>query len=934
MKKVFLSLVISLFGAIGVMAQASHPWTPATNEDYESEMVVYAGIVDEYGPMWVWDTYIAAFIDGECRAVTEVAYAPDQTCYFPMRIAGAAADAGKNIEFKIWMDNLTYSMTETLTYVPEGTEGTLSDLFLFTMNCPRYYMLTPQVELTVGDVVDLSDYVEWVETTNPTLPDSLPWIVPSQEYVTLKGNQLTAVAPTDNNPVEILLDMPNCKSYDGNYSILVTVKRPEVPIQSITILDEYVGGVLVNVGDYETMTTILSSCYTLNPENTTEVPVWSCSDPEAIVASQAISHVGQIWTPVKPGEYVMTLMAQNCSATLHVRVYQPVQGISSDVKYLGVRVGDNIDELLKKACHVYPEDASNPLLLVSQTGVSDYVSWDGYALQPGEFNVMVMSDDNRSITITIPVIVHQDYTITAVEDELVFTLQPGDASRTIKYEVLNNLQFSPDVPEPNIMANGYDLNSDNENVVRMDTSIYLTGLGIAHIEAYHYYYYHVWDEATESIQEVQALNSCTFTVRGAKGVEVLTASIQSATIGDDQPFVITLTPEPEDAYFLPEDVYVFVRQNQTDGFPSNNWELATIEYDQDNDYLLTPKSIGSGTVYFMYDGVTETVSLNIGQTVHPQVGWKWISLYSGSIDLESIQMNYGQYLEEIRSQSALLANDPQYGYFGDLNEMNAATAYKVKLYKECADYVIPFSSQSRSHTALLKKSWTWLGNPYQYDHALADLFDASELTAGDRIVSKNGGFAEYSGTKWTGTLTTLENGIAYLYYNKKNTAKSLTFPSEVGMPQGSPALHAPDRQQSSVWQYDESQWADNMSIIAVVDGIDLSQGSYTVGAMVDGECRGEGQVVDGYLFITVHGKSGEQITFCLYDADTDSYIALENRLQLGMMAGSLDEPVQMQAAETNGIQLNQIDAAGHQVYDLYGRRIKGNDRPAGFYIVK
>ena len=51
-------------------------------------------------------------------------------------------------------------------------------------------------------------------------------------------------------------------------------------------------------------------------------------------------------------------------------------------------------------------------------------------------------------------------------------------------------------------------------------------------------------------------------------------------------------------------------------------------------------------------------------------------------------------------------------------------------------------------------------------------------TTGDKVVSKNGGFAIYNGTAWEGTLATLVPGQGYVYVAKGNTAQTVNWTKE------------------------------------------------------------------------------------------------------------------------------------------------------------
>ena len=111
----------------------------------------------------------------------------------------------------------------------------------------------------------------------------------------------------------------------------------------------------------------------------------------------------------------------------------------------------------------------------------------------------------------------------------------------------------------------------------------------------------------------------------------------------------------------------------------------------------------------------------------------------------------------------------------------------------------------------------------------------------------------------------------------------------------------------SPWQYDAAQFRDNMSIVAVVENTTDLTGGYSVGAFVGDECRGEGFLVDGKLFITVHGQAGEQVSFRIHSNGEQFNVG--ETLSFSYAAGSLKAPMKLtKKGEITGIStLNSSD---------------------------
>lgn len=227
----------------------------------------------------------------------------------------------------------------------------------------------------------------------------------------------------------------------------------------------------------------------------------------------------------------------------------------------------------------------------------------------------------------------------------------------------------------------------------------------------------------------------------------------------------------------------------------------------------------------------------------------------------------------------------------------------------------------------LRKTWTWLAFPYQYDQNLTKALLKYQPTEGDRVISKDGGFAEWSGLAWVGNLTTLVAGQSYLYYNASGEAKSMFVQPEQALdhtPKWKTTNLAPSRSSHTYWQYDASQWADNMTIVATLEGEDDAE-NCSVGAFVGDECRGEGKMIGGKFFITVHGKTGETVSFRLYNEMTDTFAEVGTTLKFGQMAGSLKAPVTLDVPEATAIQGIQ-QSQSQKAYDLSGRQARDGQR--------
>lgn len=379
----------------------------------------------------------------------------------------------------------------------------------------------------------------------------------------------------------------------------------------------------------------------------------------------------------------------------------------------------------------------------------------------------------------------------------------------------------------------------------------------------------------------------------------------------------------------------------------NNWKAADASIVKKSDgYYLVITPYLSGTLFYgidykeedtEYTNVEGQYQVAAEQTINQ--GWGWYTFY-GIAESTSINEFSNSYFNgnilDMRTQMTDTYKDPTYGYFGNLTDVEGGICYKMKTVGSVPEtaYIVGEDLGAPGFTSMTEymiyPHWNWFAYPYQYDRTIVELNDDLGVFGGvdgDRIISFADGFAEFDGSrgKWVGDLTTLRAGQGYLYYyNEPLDASAISnyFPPEGTLDQpAAPSRHRAPRQ--SQWQYDANQWSDNMSIVARIEG-DMAEG-LSLGAFVGDECRGEGRMVqtddETYFFISVHGKSGEKISFRLTDGEK-TYDVSEN-VRFETCLGSLKQPAVLHAFETTGISSVEANAqAAEKMYDLSGRRVR------------
>lgn len=960
MRKQLLLMLSLLLYAVGMAAQQPD-WGYNPNA-YPDEHVIYVGLtegsLDNCGQKELPEnTYLGAFIDGECRGLAKVQKKSLSVAltinYFPLRVKGDTNDEGKAISFRLLYPGgqLSYvydlqPAADAVTYTNKKTTGTLSDLFPLKFIQPLYYGFTQEtVSVKVGEQINLLDYITF-EPANANIPE-LNWnMYEESEYVNIEGNKLTAIKSTGKyGSVGVfpkLWDMKNTGQYsDINIRVIQ-------PATSIELRDEYKNGITVNLGDTAALNTVLRSGYTTAPADCNEELTWKSSDETAILPMIG-SDIGK-FNPVKTGTYTMTLSGENASVDLKVTVIKPVEYITpvGRVKEIKMYIGDNLLSILPSGYKVMPEDATDrsvryevlPSYNQDQEFKYNEILEDNgsegiFARKPGRARIAIISNQNPQATCTYEVIVKDGPTnITFKQEEMTFLMPIKDTDKwDISEDIRNNIIMTPSWPKYEEYES-YDIAQSNLDISSLTDAVKL-------------YYDFKKDSLSASVVKVgegwidisyssertiateEGLQNDEYRISNHFNITIL-ESLKGFKVDGYVEMVSTetrdfvLTPDPVGAEVDPSRVEVTITP---DTYVPEEWKsmVEIVPTDETKlNYTILPHGVGSATISVKLDGEEVATShVSIGQRYMQKAGWKWTSFYAGSVRWNSPEYELGDVVEEIRSEDALLHNDPEYGYFGDIYSLESGTCYKIKVKEEepgLLDLRIMYTGayeDMQTHRQIVPM-WNWLGNPYQYDHDINSVFVKEEninvFNVGDRIVSKDDGFAEYNGEKWTGTLTTLHAGLGYMYFNAGTENVDMEYLRESSMPQGTPVMNAPQHKQS-VWTYNSAPFSDNMTIVADL-GNDYSAERFTVGAFVGDECRGEGEMIDGKCFITVHADKGETISFKLHDAVSGEMRTINEQMPFAKMAGSLRAPQRLTVGGiVTGITAADIASSGIAVVD-------------------
>ncbi len=855
----------------------------------------------------------------------------------------------------------TATLTFTVSY-PDyleelGSETTKESTFTLTV-IVKQGLLNLEISeklITVnkGETFDLTTIIKPYPENAEVDYSKLSYVI-TEAYtnsIKVEKNILTGLEVVEHAQLGICYDdLPNFNSL-----LLVDVVNPAKALVVNT------PEITVNKGDSEALTAALATAVTMDPADASDQIFWVSGD-ETIVAPLTVA---EGWNPLAGGDVTMTAEIRDyadndytvrLSKTITVHVVVPVESIT--IKTSGItwlNVGDDPTDYLNSVVEILPEDATNKSyhfevtgrfttadgrVLASQTGVGRVkaVADDGSGVESAytNFSIFLQASD---VSFGGDIITSFNGTEIDISEQVKnnITFVPENAS----YVIATTTSSNPEVASVNVTIRQTATNTPVEVTVNA-TAKAIGETTVTMAITYADFLANLIDPRQDHSTTVER----TFKIIVKEGLSGFTADYpEEMAVGGT--YQIVLTPQPADSDV---DLSAFSMSTLCESLPEG-WTYMTFGEPQkqsDGTIVITvnPQEPLNGYLYVSYsDGTTELDAisrgtLNVGVAMTLDEGWQWSTLWGPIESFEDYFGNDG--IVEVRSQDELMAYDSGIGYFGDLydNGLQNNVAYKIK-----AKSAIAFDKASVLHggsilvdpmSQSLLRGWTWIPYPYIHSIALSSLGIAG--TVGDRIVAKTGGFADYDGTDWVGTLTKLEPWQAYLYYNSGEEATSFLWAGEKSVynvdynadePQTNVVPAGNARRKVSLqssWQYDPRPYRDNMSMVAEVEGLTMPE-QFSVGAFVDDECRGEGVCIDGRMFITVHANQGEQVSFRLRNEVTGEQYDVDQTVRMQLMLGTLKAPFRL-SSQGVATGINSVHSSEFTVhsYDLGGRAVKANDK--------
>lgn len=300
-------------------------------------------------------------------------------------------------------------------------------------------------------------------------------------------------------------------------------------------------------------------------------------------------------------------------------------------------------------------------------------------------------------------------------------------------------------------------------------------------------------------------------------------------------------------------------------------------------------------------------------------GWNWFSHpQQQAVSPTDVVGSDG---ERMISQTQEIVNDTQYGWVGNLQELQPGQGYKA-LMKADHTAVLP-EAPLHTQDVTLYTGWNWVGYNHTFSAPTPHALAPTAAEDGDIIFGKDF-FAIYFNRQWLGMLDSIHPGQGYMY--KSASEKTLRYNSNRPMTESarattlpSPAKVAPP----ATWTVDNSRYSSQMAIIGSLYNGAQEQEPQVVGAFCGDECRGISNNIAGRVFLSIGGEPGQAIKLRTLN-DDGSIEDIEETLTFDSdIHGSMAEPMKLHLSgqTTSGVKTAKAEspASGQTAYDLGGR---------------
>ena len=942
MKKSLLSLCLMVL-AIASWAQN---WTAPTENDFPHSTPVYVQ-VKVNGEEILKGAEVAAFIGDECRAsiVSPNAQISSNLLCYQLRVWGDMdTDLNKTITFKVWYNGLVFKMKKTITFTGEThseiplvlnidlpTGVSLPNPLALEAKLPFSYDLTNDIEFQYEAHDMTGAPVAYTPLGESEIETELTYkwdFANSSSYFTVEDNKLTAVQETQGAylGLKIMAELPETQVQFLSTFTTVIITQPVVPVASIRCSpSEWT----ITTNDNLYQLEELNAAIIVLPEDATNK---SYTFEPADEAAAAVFANGKFTDGGTYNINIVSVADNSIYTTIVVNVVVPVDAIRPTQSSFYAITGENLFDLITPNIVVYPENATNKTFSFVVSDEDSDAIVDGVATRPGVYNITIQSDENPQVQTRVTI------TVNEIEAPESVTVNVGES---FMEQLSGQIQVLP------IMET-----FEFAYTIAPKTDADAEGLDVAEGVALKAGTYTLLVTCTENPKATAEIEVVVFTP-----VKITFPANLTLSKFKETELPLTLV---EGDNFDPELIEIQINSYNDIMVPG----LEPITYYFTSEDKLTWDLLANFVGYYdlqvLYNGeymLNEDGSEYTQITVPVEIpfnnaGWDWIYMPT-YYELQNEDGSYKSWMNrdknnriiDLRSQTDLLYNDDTYGLFGTIYSMEAwAGMYKIKAAYENPEDAM-FVSDMEIYWEMvyptIKKGYNWIGYPCEWDITI-DQFNTlnrwNNPSDGDKIIGKTG-FAEYDAVEglWLAQEGfTLQAGKGYLYYSNNEEEYELDLIYREDMAQARlPRQAAASRQLNNVWNYDAGAFADNMAVVARIEGLENPE-NYSIGAFVNGECRGEGSVVSkGRMMISVAGIAGEKVTFRLYNKVTGEFADVAETVKYAQTLGSLKAPLALTVPEVTGISsvvaTDKVQAEG--IYDMNGRRVNSMTQ-SGVYVVK
>ena len=338
----------------------------------------------------------------------------------------------------------------------------------------------------------------------------------------------------------------------------------------------------------------------------------------------------------------------------------------------------------------------------------------------------------------------------------------------------------------------------------------------------------------------------------------------------------------------------------------------------------------------------------ISQPISLEKGWSWMSIYvipwnplddsEGINSVLGVNITPKERFKNIKSKTAFSSMNSEGEWIGEVKFIIPGQMYKIQMLEKADFMVTGYPINTSMFTQTIAPGYNWIGTLASKVMSVDEAFAELEPQPGDRVKNRTS-FAEFSSKGyWEGTLTAIVPGHGYIYHSLADKEKEFHYPKHTwASPVAARSFRAAPSDSLHFTPVDDSQFPDNMSVLAVVkkDGVNIDNAE--VGAFINGECRGAISCNRGYYFLTILGSTGEddgkEITIKVY-VDGEEYVVPNNlKFSSDRFYGSLDNPYVIDV-NTSGIRVIDSDTADDDAdwMTLQGFKLSRKPTKSGVYI--